>query len=430
MRRYLQQQSDPCGEQTDCWCVTATVRANLQYTPAGTIPNETTLDAYIKQHNRFDWTNKHEIADTFNCSHGINNSSWPNDSLGAAFGLYHYSPSGYGYRDYYDYWQSTMNWKLILNIRATRDPAPATVMAGKHEVLVVGYDTLSDPGSDAFDSANTIYGFNIWDPWQGMNYPTSLFGSWNGGHGYVPDSWFALSDWNSNVYKRDNNEGDSQSIQQDGTHGSPYNGNFVAVLRAWTDASHPAVNPKNTTTDSYGTTWYQNRNGLSAVQMSVLETSDSASASTTASAATVASAVDTALAQDRLLGRADLGNLDAGYTIGHAVHVDSMEPAVASYELVEVLENGHVAAVALVDDVGAGYQLGELTAVVPGFSLPRQADMDAAVAAAGLQGHGRAVWGQTVEGAPRLVPFVVGSTATGKPAFAGAMPGTPEFALH
>lgn len=417
-------------EETACWCVDAVVKTALYYMPYSTIPNQTSLDSYMKPKNLIDWQN---WSGGITCNQawqhhsGYPATSYPNDSRGAAWALANNTVTGHEYVDYEDANQTDQDWNIVENLRVTGDPVPATVAKGSHEVLVVGYSTLVDPFVSAYaGGTNTLYGLYIWDPWYGA-FPghESWFSTWNGGTGYYPNYFLTKSDWDTSIFRPDKNEGDTTTpVRTDGTQtatkGSPYYLKYVAVMEAESNTQ----NPDNNNSEELGRYTYFNQ------QPGYDEASTSATASTPdviPTQATIASAVDEGLRDNHLLGSPQVPTLDGAYSVGNIVHVDSMDPETPSYELVELTESGRTVAIALVNDAASGYWFGALDAVHSGFRLPGAADLAAQVSAAGLHGNARVEWGATVEGATRFAPFVIGTDAHGNAAIAGAQPGTPLF---
>jgi hypothetical protein len=122
-------------------------------------------------------------------------------------------------------------------------------------------------------------------------------------------------------------------------------------------------------------------------------------------------AIDAGLTRHSLLGDLDYGDVRDDYSIGRVLSVDSVDPEWPSYQLAEIVSDGTVAAIAVVNETDGGLQFGELMAVASGTGLPRQADLDLAIADAGLAGTARLVWGPTDRANPRLAPFLVGRDA-------------------
>ena len=409
---------NPTPQKTNCWCVTAVVRAALQYVPNSDVFTQSTIDAYIKGKNLLDWTDD-SILGYKQCHKGVVDPSYANDSRGAAWGLYHYTPAGYGYRDYISATNSnssrdSWNWEIILNIRATGDPVPVTVLGGAHEMLVVGYATDIDPGQLAYSAGNTMRWMYVWDPWFQAGF--------SGLNPYSPNELVTIADWNANLFKPDLLEGDANDALRTppGAVGSPYYNKYVVVLRAWSSAS----NPDNNTSASYGAVWYYNQTGLSVSDASNSQFDGFAFYDS------IGTAVETGLRQNRIIGMSEFPGLTKEYELGGILAVESRESGVMSYSLVELVVGGRVVAVALVNEVGGEFAFGALRKVEAGGRLPNQADLAAQIAAEGLHGPARLVWGQTLEGTPRFMPFVIGLDASERPALAGPRPGTPRFELQ
>lgn len=109
--------------------------------------------------------------------------------------------------------------------------------------------------------------------------------------------------------------------------------------------------------------------------------------------------------------------------------VESYDPTVPAYELVEVLSGATPTAIAIVDSTVDGYRFSELLGIKQGTHLPTEARLTTALSAAGLTGPARLVYGPTAEGMPRRTPFLVGNDSSGNATFANAGPATPEFAV-
>ena len=359
------------------------------------------------------------------CSRGSPSPGYAHDARGMAWALWNWATpdQSVGFNDYEGTRQSAMNWKVVRGIRATGDPVGVIVVHGEHAILAVGYQTAVDPLNDGGQS-NQILGIRVWDPWYNAG-----FGNWSGwpAGGFAPDSYVALSDWNSKYFTDDRNEG-------------PYfQGQYVTVLR-----SSVAEPPNDNPAQDFGTAKYNQAGGgpsptptpaptdtppptpapTDTPQPTDTPTPTAASSAIAASLATpaaasgsIAQAVADGLTTYSLLGDPELGNVPASYTIGTSVHVRSLIVGVPSYDLVELRVNGAVRAVALVDEVGSGYQFGELRATLGDLRLPTAAQLTSALAPNGLHGTASLSWTWTDEPVPPFQPFLTGIDAAGQTAF-------------
>jgi len=380
-------------QKTNCWCVVAGTRAWLRHLAPSVTVKQSALNNYMTPLDKNDWTDP-STSFYIRCTRGSPSPSFAHDGRGMAETLWNYAPVDlpYGFQDYMTTTAKAMNWQLVRNIRATDAPVGAIVAGGKHAILVVGYRTTLDPLAENGE-ANSLRGFRVWDPWYQAG-----FGNWSGwpSGGFAGNAYVTIRDWNQKYFKPDLREGPY------------YYGAYVAVLP--TEAREaPSDDPGR----SYGQAAYEAANASPPPDQD--EDGDEVP---TPPAATVSAAIDTGLRMHDLLGDPELGNLPASYTIGNSVTVESLAAELPSYQLVELRAGNDVRAVALVNDTSAGYVFGELRETTGDWELPDQADLRASLAANGLRGQPRLVWGWTDEPSPPLAPFLAGtSVTTGRTAY-------------
>lgn len=424
-------------QQTNCWCVVASTRATLEHISAAISVSQTDVNNYMTPRDKNDWTDP-SFRDYMRCTAGSPSPSYAHDGRGMAWALWRFASDDgrYGFNDYAGTNQGRMNWSIVRSIRATGWPVGIIAAHGKHAILAVGYRTALDPFAEG-GQPNQILGFRVWDPWYNAG-----FGNWSGwpAGGFAGNSYITLDDWNSVYFTDDRNEGPY------------YDGKYVAVMR-----SSVAEQPSDTPAQSYGE-WVYDNGGMPPTptpspQSTPAPTPDatptadptatpaptptddpppegtafvfaSAAALTATSAApagTVELAVREGIAAHDLLGDPELGNLPATFSIGNSVHVTSLAPGVASYELVEILVGGTVRAMALVRERDGGYVLGELRATLGDVHLPTQAQLQSRLAPNGLRGTATLTWawldGQPV---PPFAPFLTGVDSQGRAAFVAA----------
>ncbi len=339
--------------------------------------------------------------------------SFAHDSRGFAWAMWEYATPNHtmGFRDYTSTSRSIMNWRIVRGIRATGHPVGATVKKGKHEILAVGFKTYADPKFyDA--SENLIYGFRVWDPWYESTFPD--WGAWPTG-GIAPSTYITIDDWDANYFKQDANEGPH------------YDGLYVAVLR-----SVGTANPDQNISSNYGDWWFQSINGhppynpasnVSAstsfenesVELTVREADVLTEADASNATISIGRAIQEGLASHDLVLDPDYGSISPEYSVGRYLRVESSDPEWPSYFLVEIVDRGSVAAVAIVNDTGiGGLRFGELAAALPGTTLAEEADLQARAVAAGLTGQVRLMWASTERGNGRFAPLVAAQDASGE----------------
>jgi hypothetical protein len=380
-------------QKTNCWCVVASARAWLRHANTSFALKQNEINAYMTQNDKNDWTDP-GTSFYIRCTRGTPSPSFAHDGRGLAWTLWNHASAdnGLGFNDYLGSSAGEMNWQIVRNIRATGQPVGAVVARGRHAVLVVGYKTSLDPLADG--GANKLYGMRVWDPWYGAG-----FGNWSGwpSGGFAGNAYVTRYDWNNKYFRPDTNEGPY------------YYGRYVAILPSSTSAP-----PSDDPPPSYGQVVYEQANG-SASSSSWEGTSEDRPATT------VGLAVAQGLREHDLLGDPDLGNLPASYSIGNSMEVESLDSDVPSYQLVELKVGDDVRAVALVNETSAGYVFGELREVIGDWALPTRAELRSRLAANGLTGDARLVWGWTDERNPPFAPFLAGTNATtGRPAFVTA----------
>ena len=381
------------AQRTNCWCVVASTRAWLRHADASFELKQSDLNAYMTTNDKNDWTDPNSSY-YVRCTGGTPSPSFAHDGRGMAWTLWNYASAdqSLGFNDYLGSSAGQMNWQIVRNIRATGLPVGAIVARGRHAVLVVGYKTRADPLADG--GTNGLYGMRVWDPWYQAG-----FGNWSGwpSGGFAGNAYITRYDWNNKYFLPDTNEGPY------------YYGRHVAVLPSSTSGP-PSDNPP----PSYGQVVYEQANP-SASSSSWEATSEDRPATT------VSLAVAQGLREHDLLGDPALGNLPASYSIGNSTEVESLDSDVPSYQLVELKVGDDVRAVALVNETSAGYVFGELREVSGDWALPTRAEMRSRLAANGLTGEARLVWGWTDERNPPFAPFLAGTNAkTGRTAFVTA----------
>jgi hypothetical protein len=106
-----------------CWCVVASAMTWLKHIDSGFYNNQSTLNAVITAHDKYDWTTP--PAPYFQCSESINGQtvySYAHDSRGWAWALWLNSGTGLGYNDYRFSVRAYANEEIVKGIRATDLP--------------------------------------------------------------------------------------------------------------------------------------------------------------------------------------------------------------------------------------------------------------------------------------------------------------------
>ncbi|HLB44060.1 MAG TPA: M14 family metallopeptidase [Candidatus Limnocylindrales bacterium] len=368
-------------QQAGCWCLIASTRAWLMHADPSLTITQSTVNDYVTPRDKDDWTDP--SFDNYHiCRKGTPSPSFAHDGRGQAWAMWQYATpdQSRGFNDYLSPSQSDMNWQIVRNIRATGEPVGIIAAGGRHSVLAVGYTTRTDPLGDATD--NAILGVRVWDPWYGTGW-----GDWSGwpSGGFAPNSYVAISNWNSKYFLRDRHEG------------AYFWDSYVAILPTST-ADPPSDSPPA----SYGEwTYEQLHNGQEPAPP------PATSLSTSAAQPSISGAIAAGLRDNRLLNDPELGNLPASYAVGRAVTVEDLAGG-QGYELVELTVAGQVRAVALVNRAADGYTFGELRPVTGGARLPTLTQMRSALTANGLSGTPRLMWGWTDERNPPFAPFLAG----------------------
>ena len=127
---------------------------------------------------------------------------------------------------------------------------------------------------------------------------------------------------------------------------------------------------------------------------------------------TVAGAVDSGLAMAQLSMSPQNPSLD-GASAGTPIHVDSADPSSPSYELVDLARGGHTLAVAKVNDVSGGFQLGSIQWVTDSYKPLDSSNRSAIARSAGLDGPTRLVWAMSESSWSPFAPLVDVTTAGG-----------------
>jgi carboxypeptidase T len=366
-------------QQAGCWCVVASTRTWLRHIDLANFPSQNELDMYMREADKNDWTDP--STDYYiRCTRGSPSPSFAHDGRGMAWTMYQYATTdgSLGFNDYRSTSRSDMNWQIVRSIRASGQPAGVIAAAGRHAILAVGYSTRYDPLESG---SNEILGMRVWDPWYQSGFGS--FDGWPTG-GFAPNSYVALSTWNSKYFTADNNEGPY------------YAGNYVAVL-----PSSVAAPPSDNPAPSLGDAAFQ---AAQAGQSASMTTADSPAPAPEAS---LAAAIENGMRANSLFNDASLGSVPESYSLGRTLSVESIAGE-NPYELVELVAGWRVRAVALVEKTADGYQFGELRPVTGLFHLPSLTDMRAALSANDLEGTPRLVWDWTSERNPPFVPFLAG----------------------
>ena len=228
-------------QQTNCWCAVASTQAMLESIDAANSVAQTDVNDYMTSNDKNSWSDP-AFSGYIRCTGGSPSPSYAHDARGMAWALWHFATpdQSIGFNDYEGTSQSAMNWRIVRGIRSTGDPVGVVVVHGKHAILAVGYQTSLDPLNDG-GQANKILGMRLWDPWYNAG-----FGSWSGwpAGGFAPNSYVALSDWNTKYFTDDRNEG-------------PYfQGQYVIVAR-----SSVAEPPSDSPAQNYGDWEYAQSSG-------------------------------------------------------------------------------------------------------------------------------------------------------------------------
>ena len=360
------------SQTTSSYCVPASTRNWIKYLNSSFSTSQATIDTYETSKDKYYHASGH-------------------DPRGWAWGLYHYAPTspGYTFNDYKWSSQATANWEMVWGIRATNRPVGAIVEAGAHAIDIIGYKTLNDPFSV---SQQTLYGFNVLDPWFGRGDSGMPYWPING---FSPNYYVAIGSWNSYYF-----------LQYNGP--AYWNTTYVPVLQKY-GTTAPGDNP----TVSYGEYVYNNTLGPVAAEITSSETY-----ATSEAAPAIAQAVSDGLAQHDLLGLRDGLGIDLkGYAIGDIAHVDSLAAEIAPYDLVELNVSGSVRAIALVTESSSGYTFGALWGYTGDFALGSATGRAQLAADNGVRAGVKLLWAPSTASVSPFDPFLSGESGNGQPVF-------------
>ncbi|HEX8940865.1 MAG TPA: hypothetical protein VF763_11965 [Candidatus Limnocylindrales bacterium] len=359
-------------QATTYYCVAASTLSWLGYIPNSTRPTQTTIYNYERQH----------MASPL--SIGVDPRGW-------AYGMWYYTPAGYGFQDY-DYpsnQQAQANGELEMGIRATGQPVGAIVAAGDHAYLVIGFQASSDPNFPG----SSLYGFYVIDPWYGSGLGN--IGTLPGGGPYniAPNSYVTLSNWNAHYFLPDVNEG------------SYYYQRYDTILRS-SSSNAPAGgrigidNPPASWADVFGGA------PVTPVQPALQDLSDIAD---------LREVVLTGLQQNELTRGNALGIDFRGVSVGSSVHVDSAASEFPSYFLVEIKKRARTVAVAMVTEEAGFIEFAGLRATETGFRLPDESYRAELAKAYGISAtRTRLAWAWSDETMDPYLPVVEVATESGQ----------------
>lgn len=372
--------------QSKCgWCVVGSGLTWLAYIPGSTIPSQATVSAYMTTGDKYPG----QSGSCVDPSDG--KRYYGHDPRGWAWGMFNYTPAGYYFNDYKKSGsgaQAAMDWEFVYGVRADGHPDGAIVEAGEHAVDILGYSSLNDPFSTKPQQLN---GFYIFDPWFGRG--NSGMPNWPY-NGFAANSYIAIATWNSTYYKPDT------------TDGAFWNNTYDGVLRS--SSGSPRDNPAQ----SYGDYVYNQTVGAAVPQMTSANEADSPATSS------IAQAVADGIAANSLGTGGELGIDLTGYTVGSSVHVTSLAAGIPSYDLVDLLVGANPKAVALVEEIPAGFAFGAITPVTGEPLVMTSTGRQSSLAANGMSGPGTLVWAPSTAGDTPFAPFIEGNdSATGQRAY-------------
>ena len=334
------------------------------------------------------------------------------DPRGWATAVYQNTPAGYYAQDYRYTSQNTADLELVWNLYLDQGD-PQGVIVGAHTLsngegvshAILAYDlvTTTAPGMGGF----AMEGFYVLDPWYGSGLGSIGLPSPYPSGGYSSSTLIGMSDWNS-IFRPMVAHGfdfkyNGSTITLNSTY---YQGYYNLVLRAQPSYGAPADNAVNAAT-TYGD--YLQVHGGSMPASSPTASSTGAYQLTPVSP-TLAGAASSGLQQ--LV--TDQGNTSlAGVGLGTSVHVDSLDQSSPSYELVDLERSGQALAVAKVNDVAGGYQLGSIQWVTDAYKPFTAANQSAYANAAGLSGPTRLVWTMSDASWSPFQPMIDVATAGG-----------------
>jgi hypothetical protein len=240
------------------------------------------------------------------------NSLYGIDPRGWARLMFNRTPAGYTFNDYIYTSQTVANSKIVYGIRTTGEPVGVLVAASKHAILAVGFQSTRDPQSGLPWS---LEGFKVVDPWYNGGSLTLSGAAYN----LQPNSYIAISAWNSSYFKLYNNP-----YNVNGT-GQP---NVIWGPDADGDKFYTLVLRKDSTTQSPVEPWnaappYSDSRVVAP--QSAMEIADDATY------ASVEDAVAGGIEANRLQDDAHLGTSLTGVSTGEVVVVESLEPEVSDY---------------------------------------------------------------------------------------------------
>jgi hypothetical protein len=330
-------------------------------------------------HTRYYYPSFHEV--------GLDPRAW-------AWLMWQHTGPGYAYHDYYftdsgSPSQYTANYYMadqLYRLQSANQPVGALTDNGHHAVAVVGFRSTDWPAQ--------VSGFYVVDPYASQarkNY-------YSGWIGDAPGSYLDITTWNTYYFTYYYDEG----LQAAYPNGYYWKNQYVVVLRSKNDSPQPT--PTNDAMPPiYGYT--------SAPSVAIAATSDAVSdqAYSSIENATLIGISSNGLSNDPSLA-VDL----RGAQIGRQVHVDSLDPAVPAYELVEVKSGGAVAAVAMIVDRPDGYHFGALSPVESGWSMPDGSGATTRLRQDGIDVKSmKLVWGASDESSSPFGPIWQATDASG-----------------
>ncbi len=333
-------------------------------------------------------------------AHDLGNYAAGSDPRGFAWGVSYRTSVNYNVQDYMFSNQSSANWEIVYNVRASAHPQGAIVEHGHHAILVTGYNTTYDP-FNIHGQGNLIYGVYIIDPWYGSGFVGTGMPNWPS-RGYAPE-WIAAGTWNSSWFF-------GMVADPDLMFNWGYNQYYSVVLRA-PDPGHnvaPRYVPPGTF-DSYAD--HPAGHGEASTGIPTLSNAPRVTN------ASLERAVREGMATAGISRGEGLGVDLSGFGVGATIHVDSLSADIPPYELVELVKSGQVAAIAMVSDVPGGYELAAIRPVQNEYRLPTAAERTTLA-----QGHGdsagtRLVWAVSDESKSPFEPILEATTPSGRPEY-------------
>lgn len=318
------------------------------------------------------------------------------DPRGWAWLLWRHSPPGRSYHDYWSTSQAAVNNWIVWNIREANEPAGALIFRSVHAVNVVGFASNIDPRNGVF----TINGFFIVDSW----YPAGPSGMGDGGTlGLVPNTYITLNAWNRSYFLP------YVDKPYEAVHGpNLWHKKYVAVLRSANGTQEPtrSFDTMPPTFSGIGPAGAAASPELVPAEEPVFEAADAFGA------------VTFGIESNGLLADDRVGLKPGPIEVGRKVDVESLSPDMPHYSLVEVVQDGRVVAMAMLNRTEQGLQFAGLQAAYPGNELPATAAARREFGNAGVDVRSmRLVWRPSPDSLAPFSPFWDATDTSGRHRF-------------